>query len=89
MMFEAGVILAGVLLLIILLIITRLIMGPLKNISRLIINCAIALTTLVILNILGGYFGFHLPLNPVSVAGVGILGVPGLALLSAMSFLLL
>jgi inhibitor of the pro-sigma K processing machinery len=89
MMLEAGVILAGVLVLIVLLVITRLIMGPLKHVSRLILNCAIAITALLLLNLIGGYIGFHLPMNPVSVAGVTILGVPGLLLLSAMSFLLL
>lgn len=88
-MFEAGVILAGVVLLIVLLVVTRLVMGPFKNVSRLILNCAIALSALLLLNLIGGYVGFHLPLNPVTVTGLSILGVPGLLLLSAMSFLLL
>ena len=83
------VILAGLLLLIALLVVTRLVMGPLRTFSRLIVNCALALAALMTLNIIGGFAGFHLPMNPVTVAGVGVLGAPGLVLLSAVSFLFL
>jgi len=89
MIFEAGVILAGLVLLVVILLVTRLVMGPFKNISRLILNCGIALCALLLLNYVGSFVGFHLPINPITVTGVSILGLPGLLLLSAMSFLLL
>jgi inhibitor of the pro-sigma K processing machinery len=85
---EAGVILAGVLLLILLLTVTRLVLGPVKAIARFMVRCGVGLLILLALNVLGRWIGFRLPVNPVSVAGVGLLGVPGLILLSFMSYLL-
>jgi inhibitor of the pro-sigma K processing machinery len=69
--------------------VTRVVLGPMKSVSRLAVNCALSLGTLMILNLVGSFAGFHLPMNPVTVAGVGLLGAPGLALLSVISFLLL
>ncbi|MDR1206685.1 MAG: pro-sigmaK processing inhibitor BofA family protein [Peptococcaceae bacterium] len=85
---EAGVILAGVLLLIILLTVTRLVLGPVKAVARFMVRCGAGLLVLLVLNALGRWIGFQLPVNPVSVAGVGLLGAPGLVLLSVMSYLL-
>jgi inhibitor of the pro-sigma K processing machinery len=84
---EAGVILAGVLLLILLLTVTRLVLGPVKAVARFAVRCGVGLLVLLALNALGHWIGFRLPVNPISVAGVGLLGAPGLALLSLMSYL--
>lgn len=86
---EVGVILATLLLLMSLYIIVRLTLGPLKVISRFLVHCLIALLVLIALNFVGYYAGFHLPINPVSVIGVGLLGVPGLALVAFLSYLLI
>jgi inhibitor of the pro-sigma K processing machinery len=85
---EAGVVLAGLLLLIVLLVMTRLILGPMKVVGRLIVHCGVGFLVLVILNAAGSVFGFRLPLNPVSVTTAGVLGAPGIALLSVLNFLL-
>jgi pro-sigmaK processing inhibitor BofA len=85
---EAGVILAGVLLLILLLTVTRMVLGPVKAVARFAVRCGAGLLTLLVLNALGHWAGFRLPVNPVSVVGVGLLGAPGLVLLSFMSYLL-
>lgn len=86
---EIGVIFATLLLLIILFFIVRLILGPLKIITQFFINCGLALLMLVIINFVGGFFGMHLPVNPISVMGIGILGIPGFFLISFLSFLLI
>ncbi|MCR4440534.1 MAG: pro-sigmaK processing inhibitor BofA family protein [Peptococcaceae bacterium] len=84
---EIGVIMATLLLLVVLFLIVRLLLGPLKVITRLFINCGIALFALIALNFLGSYFGIHLPVNPVSVISIGLLGIPGFMLVAFLSFL--
>jgi inhibitor of the pro-sigma K processing machinery len=84
---EVGVILATLLLLIVLFLIIRLILGPLKAITRFFVHCGIALLVIGGLNAIGQYVGFHLPVNPVSIVGVGVLGLPGLILFMVFSYL--
>lgn len=84
---EIGVILATLLLLIVLFLIVRLILGPLKILTRFFLNCGIALLILVVINFMGNYMGFHIPVNPISVMGIGVLGFPGFILVAFLSFL--
>ena len=39
-------------------------------------------------NIIGGSFGFHIGLNPVTALTVGILGIPGAVLILAVKYLI-
>lgn len=78
---------ATLLLLIILFVIIRLILGPLKIITRFFINCGLALLALVVINFVGSYLDFHIPINPLSVGSIGILGIPGFILFAFLSFL--
>lgn len=84
---EIGVILATLLLMVILFIIIRLLLGPLKAITRLFINCGLAFLVLVLVNFVGLYLNFHLPINLISIISVGVLGVPGFALVAFLNFL--
>lgn len=84
---EIGVILATLLLLVILFLIIRLLLGPLKVITRFFIDCGLALLALIIVNYVGLYLGFHMPINPVSIMSIGVLGVPGFMLVALLSFL--
>jgi inhibitor of the pro-sigma K processing machinery len=84
---EIGVIFATLLLLSVLFLILRVILGPLKAATRIFINCLLALLMMVIINLLGVKLGFHIPLNPVSVLSVGLLGLPGFCLVAFLSFL--
>jgi pro-sigmaK processing inhibitor BofA len=77
----------AVILLIVLFFIFRLLLGPLKLMSRFFINCAAALFVLAGINYIGKYLGIHLPVNPVSVVSVGTLGLPGFILFSLLSYL--
>ncbi|MFY9173901.1 MAG: pro-sigmaK processing inhibitor BofA family protein [Peptococcia bacterium] len=86
-MNDIGVILATFLLLVVLFFVLRLLLGPLRIITRLLINSGIALVCLLLINLVGRRWGIHLPVNPVSVIGVGILGLPGLILLIFLTYL--
>lgn len=85
---DYGIILAALLLLFLIYIVVRIMHKPIRWTMKLIVNCAIAIVGIMFFNVLGGFVGFHLPLNPVSVLGVGVLGVPGMALLIFMNFLM-
>lgn len=87
-MYEIGVILSTFILLVVLFFILRLLLGPLKFLTKILINGGIALGCLLLINLIGRKWGVHLPVNPVSVIGVGALGIPGLILLIVLTYLL-
>ncbi|NMA01888.1 MAG: pro-sigmaK processing inhibitor BofA [Clostridia bacterium] len=84
-----GIVFAAFFLLILIYIVVRVMFKPIKWLVKLIVNSILALVGIMVINIIGNYFGYHLPINPVSVIGVGVLGVPGLLLLILMNFLML
>lgn len=84
---EIGVILATLLMLIVLYLLVRLVVGPLRIISRFFLNCSIALVTLVMINFIGQLIGVHIPVNLISVMSIGLLGVPGFCMVSFLSYL--
>ncbi len=61
---------------------------PIKMIWRLLYNGIIGGIILLVLNFAGGYFGLHIPLNPISALVIGFLGVPGVVLLLLLQHLL-
>ncbi len=84
---EIGVIFATLLLLVVLFLIVRLIIGPLKVLTRFFINCGISLIIIIAVNFIGAYLGYHVPINPVSVMTIGLLGAPGFVMVTFLSFL--
>jgi inhibitor of the pro-sigma K processing machinery len=84
-----GIVFAAFFLLILIYIVVRVMFKPIKWLVKLIVNSILALVGIMVINIIGNYFGYHLPINPVSVIGVGVLGVPGLLLLILMNFIML
>jgi inhibitor of the pro-sigma K processing machinery len=60
-----------------------------KIILKLIYSAVIGGIVLIVINLVGGLFGFRIALNVVSALIVGILGVPGIALLIVLKFILL
>ena len=84
-----GIVFAAFFHLILIYIVVRVMFKPIKWLVKLIVNSILALVGIMVINIIGNYFGYHLPINPVSVIGVGVLGVPGLLLLILMNFLML
>jgi inhibitor of the pro-sigma K processing machinery len=60
-----------------------------KIVLRLIYNTIIGGIALIVINLVGGLFGFCLALNVVSALIAGTLGIPGIVLLIVLKFILL
>jgi len=63
--------------------------APFKYVLCLIFKVVIALGVLCLVNLLGGYWGFHLPVNIFTVLVVTFFQIPGLILVGALNFLLI
>lgn len=87
-MGTANIIMAGLFLLVIIFIIAQVIMKPIKLLWKLLLNSAIGLVLLMLVNYLGAYFDFNLPINIISVLIAGFLGIPGILLLVCFQLLL-
>jgi inhibitor of the pro-sigma K processing machinery len=61
---------------------------PLADLGRMLMRSAVAFCIIWAVNIVGGFVGFHLGLNLVSALTVGVLGLPGAALLLAVKYLI-
>ena len=66
----------------------RIFIWPLKNILKLILNSIFGGVLIYIINIIGMNFGFHIGLNVLTAVIVGILGIPGAALLIVLRIIL-
>ena len=71
--------------LLIIYLLARMLVVPLRILAFLLLNGAIGGAALWILNLLGAYFGLHLALNPATALVTGLLGVPGVLLIFALS----
>lgn len=70
-----------------LLIIIRIFIKPLKTVSMLVLNSALGGAGLYIFNYFAAKVGMSIGINIVTAAICGLLGVPGLILLSAMKLI--
>ena len=59
----------------------RIFFVPLKMLIRLIINSALAVGVLFLINLVGPFINVYIGINPISALVVGILGIPGLCVL--------
>ena len=80
-------ILAYIVGIIVLYILGRLLLVPVRALTKLIFNAVIGGIALVIINFIGGFFKFHIALNVVTAMIAGILGVPGVVLLVVLKIL--
>ena len=74
--------------LLILWILFKVFCWPLKVLGKLIVNAIMGAIVLVLVNLIGGFFGFTLPITAFTSLIVGLLGVPGVAIIAAWVFLL-
>lgn len=81
MAVELNVIVAYGLGIIILYALGRSFVMPMKFFAKLIINTALGAIILLIVNYIGGFFGFNIALNVVTAIITGFLGIPGVILL--------
>lgn len=66
----------------------KMLMIPLRVVFNLIVNAVIGGGVLLVVNLIGAYWDFSIGVNPITAMIVGLLGVPGVALLIALRLLL-
>ncbi len=86
MSMEIGVLLAYGFALLALYVIGYLFLVPLKFLLKLILNSILGGVAILLINLIGGIWGFHLALNVFSSIIVGILGIPGVGLLAILQY---
>ena len=85
---ELGVIVAYAAGLILLYFVGWLLIIPLRYLVKLIINGIIGGILLFLINLLGGFIGLHIAINPLTAIIAGVLGVPGVVLLIVLQYIL-
>lgn len=66
----------------------RALSKPLASLGKIALRSAAAFAIIWAVNVVGRYFGFHMGLNLLSAFTVGLLGIPGAALLVAVKYLI-
>lgn len=70
-------------------LIARLAISPAQTMLKLLLNSALAVVILCFVGIVGETWGVHLPINPVTVLLIAILGLPGLLLVAVLYMLMM
>ena len=65
-----------------------LLLVPMRFMWRLVAGGVMGALSLGLVNLLGSLAGFHVEINPFTAMAVGFLGLPGAALLAALTLLL-
>lgn len=69
-------------------LIARLATAPVQMMLKLLMNSVLAVLILCFISMIGECWGVHLPINPVTVLLIAILGLPGLLLVAVLYMLL-
>ncbi len=72
---------------VVIVLIARLATSPVQAMLKLLINSVAAVILLCLIGMIGEYWGVHLPINPVTILLIAILGLPGLLLVATLHFL--
>lgn len=67
----------------------RLLLAPFRVILKLGFNALLGACAIVLLNLVGGLFQFHIPLNPLNAVLTGIFGLPGVVLIFVIRLIFL
>lgn len=62
-------------------LIVKLLAWPLKILFKLLINGVLGAVLLIVVNFIGGYFGFSIGINPWTAIIAGFFGIPGVIFL--------
>lgn len=84
LLIYTGAAIAGMIMLI---VIVRVFLSPIRVIFKLLFNTALGFLGLIAINHFGSYIGISLGVNLINAAVIGILGLPGLALLFLLKWL--
>lgn len=87
MAVDYGVILAFAAGIILMIVLGRLFLAPLKVVLKLALNALLGAVALLLVNWIGGLFGFHIAFNIYTAFIVGTLGIPGFILLVILKLL--
>jgi len=68
-------------------IILKILAWPIKKIIKMVMNIIVGGLLLIVVNYIGANFGFTIPINWITAFIVGILGIPGLIVLSILTLL--
>lgn len=72
----------------ILFVVLKLLALPMKLIIKLVINGVVGAVIIFVVNLIGANFGFTIDLNWITALIVGILGVPGVVIVTILQFVL-
>ncbi|MBY0596204.1 pro-sigmaK processing inhibitor BofA family protein [Bacillus bingmayongensis] len=78
---NSTLIIGGILTLVFILLIFGVSMKPVQFIGKLFVKVMIGVVFLFAVNVLGTYFGFHIPINIGTASISSILGIPGICAL--------
>ncbi|MDO4283478.1 MAG: pro-sigmaK processing inhibitor BofA family protein [Clostridia bacterium] len=68
-------------------IIAKIFAWPLKKIIKLVVNIAIGLVMILIVNVFGEGIGLHIPFNIITAIIAGSLGIPGVLALIVINYI--
>ncbi|HHV39585.1 MAG TPA: pro-sigmaK processing inhibitor BofA [Tepidimicrobium sp.] len=85
---DMSTILAFIFGLFLLYVVGMLLVIPIKLIIRLIVNGIVGGIVLLLFNLIGGFIGLSLTINPLTAVITGFLGIPGIILLLIMQRIL-
>ena len=84
---QMGVFLTYVGAIVLIFLVGKIFLWPLKLVLKLAASSAIGGLAILIINALGAGFGLMIPLNLISAAIVGVLGIPGVMLLLILTLI--
>lgn len=88
MLFDGMSIMAYAVGLILVYLLCWIFIRPLKWIFKLGINSVLGGFMLAAVNLVGGFMGMHISINPLTALISGVLGVPGMGLIIALQYIL-
>ena len=66
----------------------RMFIVPIKKVAKLVFSLLVGGMAIIIINIIFGVFNYHIALNPITAFIVGVMGLPGVALVVALKGIL-
>jgi inhibitor of the pro-sigma K processing machinery len=82
-------ILAYIVGIILLFLIAKLLLVPIKIVWKMIVNALIGGITLILINLIGSFFGLHIDINIITSLITGFLGVPGVIVILLLQYIIL
>ena len=86
---EYNSIIAFIACLFFLFIVGKVFIVPLKTILKFVLNSVLGGIIIFVINIIGGFFDFHIGLNIITSIIVGLLGIPGAILIILIKLLII